>query len=459
MASRLDFSKGRIESLPLPETGQRSTYLDEKVPGLQLRITSNGIKTFSVFRRPKGGKPERVTVGRFPIVTVEQARRKAAQINLAIESGANPAQVKRANRQEMDFAELFQEFLDRHAKPRKRTWREDKAKYDRYLAKTLGPKKVSAIARTDIASVHSSITRAGHATTANRVLALVSSVYGWARSAGLNETNPSLGIRKNPERSRDRFLQASEIPRFFVALSAEPNQTIRDYFLLSLLTGARRSNVLAMKWAEIDFDRAEWRIPRTKNDDPQTVPLTTEAVGVLTGRAEKKTSAYVFPGFGDKGHLVEPKMGWKRIFDRDEMRQLIAMIEAAGGSFKRDEAECVARAVERARGVAKKLKLDVSAVRMADLRIHDLRRTLGSWQARTGASLSIIGKSLNHKSVQTTAIYSRLDTDPVRASVERATSAILAAAGIKQEVEVAQLKRAGEVVERRSRDVDAPRSS
>ncbi|HET7098411.1 MAG TPA: tyrosine-type recombinase/integrase [Casimicrobiaceae bacterium] len=78
-------------------------------------------------------------------------------------------------------------------------------------------------------------------------------------------------------------------------------------------------------------------------------------------------------------------------------------------------------------------------VRMADIRIHDLRRTLGSWQARTGASLSIIGRSLNHKSVQTTAIYARLDTDPVRASVERATSAILAAAGVKPKRELKKM--------------------
>jgi integrase len=71
---------------------------------------------------------------------------------------------------------------------------------------------------------------------------------------------------------------------------------------------------------------------------------------------------------------------------------------------------------------------------LSNLRIHDLRRTLGSWQARTGASLAIIGKSLNHKSPTTTAIYARLDLDPVRASVEKATQAMLTAAGLKKEV-------------------------
>lgn len=96
---------------------------------------------------------------------------------------------------------------------------------------------------------------------------------------------------------------------------------------------------------------------------------------------------YVFPGNGKKGYLMEPRKGWERILKR-------AGIE--------------------------------------DLRIHDLRRTLGSWQAKTGASLAIIGKSLNHKHQNTTAIYARLDLDPVRASVEKATNAILEAAGIEK---------------------------
>ena len=74
-----------------------------------------------------------------------------------------------------------------------------------------------------------------------------------------------------------------------------------------------------------------------------------------------------------------------------------------------------------------------------DLRIHDLRRTLGSCQAKTGASLAIIGKSLNHKNQNTTAIYARLDLDPVRDSVNAATSAMMAAAGVKTSADVVKI--------------------
>ena len=445
MVERLNFTKTAIRGLQRPPAGKRATYRDTKIPGLELRVTPGGVKTFSLFRRVKGGGPERITVGIFREhggTTVEQARKRAGQINSAIDGGANPAAAKRAHKSEMVFAELFREYLERHAKPRKRTWQEDGGKYKLYLEKSLGPKKLSAIGRNEIATVHSAVTAQSKPVTANRVLALISSVFGWAVSAGLWDANPAKGIRRNPERSRDRFLQAHELPRFYAALAAEPNETIRDYFLLSLLTGARRANVLAMKWAEIDRDRAEWRIPRTKNNDPQTIPLTPEAVAILEQRRPGSTSVYVFPGGGRSGHLIEPKSGWRRIFDRDELTQLTALIHGARRQFEIGDGEGLGESLARARRDAKRLRLDTHRARIADVRIHDLRRTLGSWQARTGASLSIVGKSLGHKSVQTTAIYSRLDIDPVRASVERATSAMLVAAGVKKEAPVKELKSA-----------------
>jgi integrase len=206
--------------------------------------------------------------------------------------------------------------------------------------------------------------------------------------------NPAHGIAKFSEQSRDRFLQSDELPRFFKAVAEEENKTIRDYILMSLLTGARRSNVLAMRWHDINFERAEWRIEVTKNGAPQTITLSPEAIEVLLNRRPSDKAEYVFSGSGKSGHLEEPKKGWKRI------------LESAG---------------------------------IEDLRIHDLRRTLGSWQAKTGASLAIIGKSLNHKNQSTTAIYARLDLDPVRDSVNTATHAMMVAAGLKESADVVKL--------------------
>ena len=248
--------------------------------------------------------------------------------------------------------------------------------------------------------LHKKIGRENGVVTANIALKLLHVMFNKA----INEwriwsgENPAHGIKKFPEQSRDRFLQSDELPRFFQAVAEEPNETIRDYVLISLLTGARRTNVLEMRWQDVNFERAEWRIGMTKNGTPQTVTLSPEALDVLRNRKPQEEAVFVFPGIGKQGHLAEPKKGWTRILER------------AG---------------------------------IADLRIHDLRRTLGSWQAKTGASMVIIGKSLNHKSQSTTAIYARLDLDPVRQSVNTATSAMMAAAGVKQTAEVIPIKQTG----------------
>jgi integrase len=395
MENKINFTKAVIDALPIPESGKRDTHHDIKTSGLQLRITSTGIRTFSVYRRIKGGDPERITLGRYPDMTVEQARREAVRIAADISDGKNPAEVKRGHRAELTFSELFGDYMERHSKPNKKTWFEDQAQFRLYLEKPLGKKKLSSIDRKSIAHIHSSITKAGYAPTANRVKALLSSVFGWAIAAGLCESNPVIGVKSNKENQRDRFLQSDELPRFFQAVAKEENETIRDYVLMSLLTGARRSNVLAMRWQNVNFERAEWRIEETKNGTPQTITLSPEAVEILRNRKPSDDAVFVFSGAGKSGHLEEPKKGWNRILER------------AG---------------------------------IDNLRIHDLRRTLGSWQAKSGASLAIIGKSLNHKNQNTTAIYARLDLDPVRDSVNKATSAMMEAGGLKSSADVVKIK-------------------
>ena len=378
--AKFNFTKAAIDGLLIPSNGWAYHY-DLKVQGFGIGIGSTGKKTFVLYRKING-RPERLTLGRYPDLTIEQARGKASDINSAIANGANPADARRGRTAELTFGELFSQYLERHAKQHKRTWSEDQQRYIQYLQSPVGKKKLGQVNRQVVASIHSGITMDGHPVVANRVLALVSSIYGWGVSAGLLEVNPIKGIKRNREKSRDRFIQGDELPRFFQALAEEANETMRDFFLLSLLTGARRANVLAMQWADVNLERAEWRIEETKNHTSQTVTLSPEAMEVLQSRLPSQATKFVFPGVGKTRHLVEPKKGWQRVLAR------------AG---------------------------------LANLRIHDLRRTLGSWQAKQGASMAIIGKSLNHKNQNTTAIYARLDLDPIRNSVNGATSAIMAA--------------------------------
>lgn len=386
--SVINFTKANLETLPSPASG-RTEYQDAKTPGLKIRVSSNNVKTFCVLKRVKGGSPLRTTLGRFPEMTIEQARRQAAAVLSEIAEGGNPAEVKRALKSELTFSELFNSYLERYARVHKKTADEDEQRYNQYLATPLGKKKISSITKDEIAKLHEKITSAGHPTVANRVLALLSTVFNRGIEWSILSNNPCEKIRRNKEVSRDRFLQSEELQRFFTALNAESNSTMRDFFWLSLLTGARRANMLSMEWAEISLSEGVWRIPDTKNGTPQNIPLPKQAIDTLKTRRKliDKKERFVFPGTGETGHLVEPKKGWKRV------------LTDAG---------------------------------ISNLRIHDLRRTMGSWQAKTGSSLSIIGKSLNHKSVQTTAIYARLDLDPVRDSMNTAADAMIKAGTAKK---------------------------
>jgi integrase len=152
---------------------------------------------------------------------------------------------------------------------------------------------------------------------------------------------------------------------------------------LALFTGQRRSNVLAMRWDDLDLDRALWTMPHTKTGQHEA-PLSAAALEVLERRhADRGDSEYVLPGLHGRGHLVDPMRAWKRILER------------AG---------------------------------IGNLRIHDLRRSVASWQTDLGASRAIVGKLLGHVREETTAIYGRPGLQPVRESLEAATTAILAAA-------------------------------
>jgi len=389
----LNFTKKALSVLALPPKGQRFLYHDTEVSKLALRVTSTGKKTFVVVKRV-GRQVNWVTVGTFPDISVEQARAETNKLVGQYASGDNPAEARRALKSEPTLAEFFQLYGERHGQ-NKLSWKDDQQRFRSYLHESLGNKRLSEITRQMIAAVLGEAQKAGKAVgTVRLIRALASHIFSKAVEWGYLEQDPAQGIRiAGKVTIRDRFLQSDELARFFVAVEEEPSLT-RDLILLALLTGVRKANMCAMHWSNVDLDGAVWRIPKTKNGDPQNVPLSQNAIEILQARKEGDGgTGFVFPGRGKTGHLVEPTKAIIRVFVR------------AGIPYGRKIPDGVT--------------------------LHDLRRTFGSWQAISGTSLHIIGKSLNHKSPQATAIYARLNIDPVRRSVNTATDAMLKAAGRK----------------------------
>ena len=393
-SNRFKFTKTAIKKLPLPAK-KKATYHDTEITGFKLDISPAGTYTFYIYRKVDR-KPERIKIGNFPTMTVEQARILANKINADIANGINPNELKRKKRAEPTLQFVFDEYLERHAKVFNKRWKDSQWLYDKYIAHWKN-QQLSAITQKKISLLHIKLGKENGHHQANRVLELLKSLFNRAIEWGLWEgVNPAIGVKKYPEKSRDRFLQADEIPKLFEALAEEENDTLRDYILLSLFTGARKTNVLAMAWKDINLKRKEWKIPETKNGETLLVPLVDQAVEILQQRKLTAINDFVFYGAGKTGHMTSPNKGWKRILKR-------AGIE--------------------------------------DLRLHDLRRSLGSWQASTGANLSIIGKTLGHKNVSTTAIYARLNIDPIRESMSKAVSAIYDASQQLEKADVVPIRK------------------
>ena len=379
MQKNINFIKKTLDSLKLPDKNKRHYFYDTKIKGLELMVTDQGTKSFKVYRK-FNGKPVRVTLGKYPEMTIENARKEAQRVIADMISGKNPNEEKKNIRNEITFGEVFEIFMERHSKVMKKTWKADEGEIKRFLS-TWFNKKLSTISKQEIQLTHEKIKKENGLYQANRMLARIHIIYNKAIEWGWNGTNPASSIKKFKEKSRDRFLHPDELPRFFESLKTEPNSTIKDYIYVSLFTGARKSNVLSMKWEDINFERCEWLIPETKNGESLRVHLTEKVIDILKNRLQSSpNSKWVFESIGKTGHLVEPKSGWKRILQRAGIK---------------------------------------------DLRLHDLRRTLGSWQAATGANSYIIGRSLGHKNQQSTAIYARLSIDPIKESVEKAAQAML----------------------------------
>ncbi|MFA7497007.1 MAG: integrase family protein, partial [Acidithiobacillus sp.] len=263
MPEKMQFTKARIAALE-PVPGKRVTVYDEAQKGLCIRVTPAGAKTFYCVRRV-AGKVEWVRIGDAAIVTIETARTTTAKIINDIAAGTNPAEQKRSKKAEMTFSDLFTEWLKDGQAKGKKSLGNDERNYRLHLH-TIAKKKLSDIERQHIRTLHRKITTGAGIYQGNRVLALTRAVFNFGIKTldipGL--TNPAAGLKMNREESRDRRLHPDEMPRFFEALATEENPDMRDYVMLSLLTGARRANVLAMAWTEINLERKTWTIPGSK---------------------------------------------------------------------------------------------------------------------------------------------------------------------------------------------------
>jgi integrase len=387
-----ELSASIIRKLKRPATGNK-IYYDAEVSGFGVRVTAHGARSFVLNYRTLTGLERRKTIGGYPDWTATAARKEARRLRQLIDQGGDPLGDIEAERAAPTMMELCDRFEQEHL-PRKRPG--TAADYRRMLRVHIRPffgnhTKVADVAFADIDRLHRKITNAGHRRRANTVVAVLSKMFSLAVKWKMRTDNPCKFIERNGEVKRKRYLSGDELAGLSKALAAHPDRQAADIVRLLLMTGARRGEILGMRWADIDLSEGIWSKPAssTKQKEDHVVPLSAPArllLSEIRERQANKHKPHVFPGNGSAQHVVEIKRAWRRI------------CKVAG---------------------------------ISNLRIHDLRHSFASQLASSGSSLPLIGALLGHASTATTARYSHLYDDAQRAAVERVGAVIDAAANGK----------------------------
>lgn len=381
--STVGLTKKLIDMTPCPEEGQ-AFLRDKNTPGFAVRLTPKQ-KTFILEKRIKG-QMRRITIGQYGPLTVDQAREKAIDYIYQIIKGDDPAQGKRDARNEPTFGDLIDRFVEMHVS---RKGVGTGRLYNGIIKNHLSQwrtRKLSSLDRDDIERLHAELGQKSPY-MANRMIAVLRKMFNlaikWKMFTG---ENPGTRIELFREEKRERFLSPDEVPLLFESLKQEPDPFLKGAIMMMLFVGQRKKETLDMKWTDVDLTQNIWRIQETKSGRPHTVPLFPAVIALLNNIPRLKDNIYVFPGpTGKPFHNLNK--AWQRI---------------------------KARAIDtqKDKGVPEDKIISID-----DLRMHDLRRTVGSWLASTGEGLPLIGRVLNHSQPSTTAVYARLQLDPVRAAL------------------------------------------
>jgi integrase len=394
-AEREPLSDSIIKRLSRPAEGNK-VYWDTILAGFGVRVTANGARSFVFDYRVRGsGRRRRYTIGGFPNWSTGSARIKARELRRRVDDEQDPMADLEAARTAPTVAELADRFEKEHL-PRKRPG--TIAAYKRALKLYIRPHfglhtKVADVGFADIDALHRKITTAGGPYAANRTVAIASKMFSLATRWAMrpdNPVNPAKGIERNLETKRKRYLSSDELVRLVKALAAHLDQQSADVIRMLLFSGARKGEIFAMRYADLDLASGIWTksASTTKQKADHVVPLSAPALQLLLEIRDRQIKhrrtlgEFVFPGNGETGHIVDVQNFWK------------GLCRQAG---------------------------------IAGLRLHDLRHSYASHLASSGASLPIIGALLGHSTPTTTARYAHLFQDPQRAATEKVGAVIVAA--------------------------------
>lgn len=379
---------------------KRREYFDTVAPGLVLRISPSGRKTWCYIYRPQKVRTlRRLTFGTAPPMTLKKARQRAIAERKAVEvEGQDPARQKAASKRVDSFADLTDWYLKEYAQKSKRSWAED----DRIIRKELLPhwrdRKANEITRADVRALLKKIAERPARVMANRVLALISRIYVKALEHDVPGItgNPALRLPKpgGAEAARDRVLDDDELRQLWAVLEdaktlkrqsegdeAGPviSPMIARGLQVVLLTGQRPGEVFRMRWEQVDLEAKWWELPAsaTKNKTVHRVPLTDRVVELVKGANVEGAAPCPWVFRGEKGGSVAE------------------------------------RASKAPSELARAKRQDGEPLLLFRFHRHDLRRTCATNLGKIGIARETISRVLNHvdRGARATAVYQRYEFD------------------------------------------------
>ncbi len=382
---RAKITKRLLDSLPPPAAGEVKVW-DTELRGFVVRVRASGRQWFAVeWMRER--RTRRLTLGEFGPVTVDQARDRAREILGRVARGEDPAAERADEKTAPTFADLARRYLEEHAGPKKKpaSIEADERSLRLYVLPALRRRKVAAVGLKEVSDLHHSLRE--KPVQANRVLALVSKMLNLAETWGLRplHSNPCPRIARFRESKRERFMSGAELRRLGEALSAVEQDGSEDpaavlAIRLLLLTGARRNEILNLRWQDVDLATGTLNLPDSKTGK-KSIPLGPAPAELLAAAPRLEGSPYVIPGRRPNGRFVGLQRPWTRIRER------------AG---------------------------------LGDVRLHDLRHGFASVGVAANLGLPVLGAILGHRHPATTARYAHLDDDPRRAAAARISNQIAA---------------------------------
>ncbi len=364
-----------------------TVFWDEELTGFGVRVYPTGSKVYIAQARGPGG-PKRVAVGRHGVINAEEARKRAALIIARVKAGeeAVPEPLKPAGGPSV--AELAARYLTEYVEVRCKpsTAAATRSVLEKHIVPVLGRLPLAAVERAQVAELHGRL----HETPsiANAVVRTLSAMYRLACEWGIvpeGLSNPCRSLVKYPERKRERFLTDKEFVRLGEALDdveARGGATAPAVAAIRLLTltGCRKSEILSLRWEDVALEVSELKLPDAKTG-ARAVLLPAQAVELLANLPREPCNPWVIPGRKPGTHLRNLDEAWKIIRER------------AG---------------------------------LEGVRLHDLRHSYASRALALGESLTMIGRLLGHRQIETTARYAHLARDSAQVAAERVAASIAA---------------------------------